>query len=174
MVYAQLRTYILNKAPKDFVMHTVLKLNDLAKERRFRNHLGEIKQKEATEEEKMKLRELWTDEVPRGARERYGGLLSTWDCAKEDHMERLSELLGSWLIVEAIDKQKLEARLQLFTFINDPRTTSVNNEEQSAIKSFKDTVSGEKEQHKKGNASVSEYQRWYETSRSDKSAKGND
>nr|CAI72271.1 hypothetical protein PI35.0220c [Phytophthora infestans] len=143
MVFAQLRAYMRNKAPKDFVMHTVLKLIDRAKERRFKSHLVETKQDAATNAEKMKLRALWVDEIPKGAQEKYGGLLSTWDCGKEDHMERLKELIGTWLTDEAIDQNELEARLRQFTFTNDPRAETTTSEEQPTLRSFKEAVAGE-------------------------------
>lgn len=110
----------------------------------------------------MKLRALWVDEIPKGAQEKYGGLLSTWDCGKEDHMERLKELIGTWLADEAIDQNELEARLRQFTFTNDPRAETTTSEEQPTLRSFKEAVAGEEETNRKINEADGDHQHWYE------------
>ncbi|EEY52922.1 uncharacterized protein PITG_19622 [Phytophthora infestans T30-4] len=162
MVFAQLRSYIRNKAPKEFVTHTVLRLKELAKERRFQDLLKKSNKQEATVQEKEKLREQWSDELSDGEQERYQGLISCWDCAKDHHIERLGGLLEASLHKNEIDQDELEIRLRQFTFINDPTTSKEKNKGQDTNTSFKDVVSGTDNKWPTATEGEKVYQKWYE------------
>ncbi|EEY60108.1 uncharacterized protein PITG_12424 [Phytophthora infestans T30-4] len=131
---------MMDKAPTKYVLHTMLRLKDLAKERRFKAHLEQMKKQKATAEEKDKIREQWTDEIPLHLRDQYKELLSTWDCAKADHRERLGGLMEEWLIKQAVNQEELEARLMQFTFTNDPREAQENTDANKPSRSYKDAV----------------------------------
>ncbi|KAG1712695.1 hypothetical protein DVH05_000435 [Phytophthora capsici] len=154
---------MMDKAPTEYVLHTVLRLKDLAKERRFKAHLEQMKKQKATAEEKDKIREQWTDEIPLHLRDQYKELLSSWDCAKADHRERLGGLMEEWLIKEAVNQAELEARLMQFTFTNDPREAQENTDANKPSRSFKDVVAETEEQPTKQNGEDNEnLQKWYQ------------
>lgn len=149
-------------APKEFVTHTVLRLKELAKERRFQDLLKKSNKQEATVQEKEKLREQWSDELSDGEQERYQGLISCWDCAKDHHIERLGGLLEASLHKNEIDQDELEIRLRQFTFINDPTTSKEKNKGQDTNTSFKDVVSGTDNKWPTATEGEKVYQKWYE------------
>ncbi|KAG1706351.1 hypothetical protein DVH05_001498 [Phytophthora capsici] len=122
-----------------------------------------MKKQKATAEEKDKIREQWTDEIPLHLRDQYKELLSSWDCAKADHRERLGGLMEEWLIKEAVNQEELEARLMQFTFINDPREAQENTDANKPSRSFKDVVAETEEQPTKRNGEDNkDLQKWYQ------------
>ncbi|KAE8907425.1 hypothetical protein PF005_g2428 [Phytophthora fragariae] len=81
-VFTQLQLYLNTGADQDYVIHTVLRLSDLARERRFRAYersLTILERKDATTEE---LRKAWKDEAPPNRQEKYAGLSSVWHLDK--------------------------------------------------------------------------------------------
>ncbi|KAG6577850.1 uncharacterized protein IUM83_16809 [Phytophthora cinnamomi] len=97
-VFTQLQQYLNTGADQDYVIHTVLRLSDLARERRFRAHERSftiLERKGATTEE---LRKDWKDEAPPNRQEKYAGLSSVWHLDKHEHRERLHQLMVQWIL----------------------------------------------------------------------------
>ncbi|KAG6594067.1 uncharacterized protein IUM83_19670 [Phytophthora cinnamomi] len=115
-VFTQLQQYLNTGADQDYVIHTVLRLSDLARERRFRAHersLTILERKGATTEE---LRKDWKDEAPPNRQEKYAGLSSVWHLDKHEHRERLHQLMVQWILQGDSGQREVDDRLQFFKF----------------------------------------------------------
>lgn len=98
----------------------VLRLNDLAKERRYRAYKKSVETTGRTIEEEKELRLGWVDAIPTELKERYQGRSSYWDFESQKHVDRMSNLMREWVIDESVSQQEVEKRLRLFHCENSP------------------------------------------------------
>ncbi|KAE9045020.1 hypothetical protein PR003_g5363 [Phytophthora rubi] len=93
LVFDQLKDYLQAGASHAYIKHTVLRLNALAKERRFKSYLNAIPTSEQTPGDEAALRLKWSDEAPARRQEQYKGLYSFWNMSAVEHQERLCMLM---------------------------------------------------------------------------------
>jgi hypothetical protein len=115
-VFQQLRHYLVNGAAPLFVQQTVVRLNDLAKNRRFKAFMRSLPKEEKTGTSVEDLRAAWTDEAPPTRRLQYEGLRSVWNLESPEHQVRLAKLMYDWVITSKDPQREIENRLQFFRF----------------------------------------------------------
>ncbi|KAG2783285.1 hypothetical protein JG687_00018626 [Phytophthora cactorum] len=93
-VFTLLRKYLREDAPDEYILHTVLRLMDLAKERRFKAHRVIMGEGQLPPEVELDIRSQWKDEPTQTQNERYKGLLSYWDCRNAEHVRRMHKLMA--------------------------------------------------------------------------------
>ncbi|KAE9182922.1 hypothetical protein PF004_g24099 [Phytophthora fragariae] len=134
-VFTQLQQYLNTGADQDYVIHTVLRLSDLARERRFRAYersLTILDRKDATTEE---LRNAWKDEAPPNRQEKYAGLSSVWHLDKQEHRGRLHQLMVQWVLQGDSGQSEVEDRLQFFKFERRDEDNEFETNDHTAHKS---------------------------------------
>nr|KAE8948140.1 hypothetical protein PF009_g2272 [Phytophthora fragariae] len=134
-VFTQLQQYLNTGADQDYVIHTVLRLSDLARERRFRAYersLTILDRKDATTEE---LRNAWKDEAPPNRQEKYAGLSSVWHLDKQEHRGRLHQLMVQWVLQGDSGQSEVEDRLQFFKFERRDEDNEFETNDRTAHKS---------------------------------------
>ncbi|KAG1699897.1 hypothetical protein DVH05_012336 [Phytophthora capsici] len=161
-VYAQLIMYLLNKAPSIYVLHTVLRLRELTAERRFRAHLKKIQKQHADTKETVCIRREWDDAPSHEEQDRYRGVVSQWNCDNEEHLQRLSMLLGTWVLKERIPQVELEKRLRHFHMRNIAIEPVGIVEQDETLRSYKEAVAGYGEADPTSDVPQDECQRLYQ------------
>ncbi|KAG2968024.1 hypothetical protein PC119_g24311 [Phytophthora cactorum] len=139
-VFTQLRKYVSEDAPPNYALQTVLRLNELAAERRFQFFLQERVKDNAKTEDANTLREQWTDEPTKEQQEKYQGLHSYWDCQNSAHEERLLKLMKEWILDQTLPQSEIEARLHHFHFENQGEALTETTEETNKPKSYRDAL----------------------------------
>ncbi|KAG3134155.1 hypothetical protein PI126_g18823 [Phytophthora idaei] len=140
-VFTLLRKYLREDAPDEYILHTVLRLMDLAKERRFKAHHVTMGEGQLPPEVELDIRTQWKDEPTQTQNERYKGLLSYWDCRNAEHVRRMHKLMAEWVLADNLPQGELEVRTQQFTFVNVPRQEDKepHNEEHRTYKEAVDS-----------------------------------
>ncbi|OWZ09254.1 hypothetical protein PHMEG_00018074 [Phytophthora megakarya] len=95
----------------------VLRLKELAAERRFKAHQAQLV-KQGSRDDEQTMRRQWTDPVPLALGKKYNGLCSYWDTHNKQHEDRLYSLLKEWVMEERFPQGELEARLRFFHFVD--------------------------------------------------------
>ncbi|GMF29165.1 unnamed protein product [Phytophthora fragariaefolia] len=113
-VFRQLCQYLNSGAAQVYVAHTAVRLNDLAKNRRFKAYVKMIPISERADRSEEELRTTWSDEAPESRQAKYDGLSSVWNLHKAKHQGRLCTLLSQWMIKDKVGQRELEDRLQFF------------------------------------------------------------
>ncbi|KAE8902171.1 hypothetical protein PF005_g14956 [Phytophthora fragariae] len=115
-VFAQLKRYLATDASQEYIFHTVTRLNDLAKERRFVAYKNSKKTKEGQELGERELRAEWSDPATEDEKQKYEGVVSYWDQQNSKHVSRLKETMNQWVMKLHLEEEEIEARLRFFTF----------------------------------------------------------
>jgi len=115
-VFQQLRHYLVNGAVPLFVQQAVVRLNDLATNRRFKAFMRLLPKEAKTGTSVEELRAAWTDEAPPTRRLQYKGLRSVWNLESSEHQVRLAKLMYDWVIKSKEPQREIENRLQFFRF----------------------------------------------------------
>ncbi|KAG1709861.1 hypothetical protein DVH05_016876 [Phytophthora capsici] len=160
--------YLINKAPSSYVLHTVLRLKELATERRFAAYAKAGQQLQNAAADKAQLRNEWNDTAPAEMAARYKGVKSNWDRAKDDHHQRLVELLEKWVIHKKMPQAELDNRLRFFNMLNAPDARLAKpSGGSSSGKTYKQAVADLAKANGNVTATATdttndEYQRWYD------------
>jgi hypothetical protein len=113
-VVEQLRKYFNGAAPSEYVGQTVVRLNALAMERRFKAYRKLLPAHTWKETEPSVLRNEWTAAVPFRLREKFDGLASEWNMANSNHTARLTQFMLQWIIADKEPQTEVEDRLRFF------------------------------------------------------------
>ncbi|KAL4174103.1 hypothetical protein KRP22_006043 [Phytophthora ramorum] len=115
-VFLQLRAYLSNDTPASYVFHTVKRMQEVTKEKRFKEHRSSLKLAALSEAEEQQLRTEWKDEPAQGLLERYQGLVSYWAEDSAEHRQRFNFLMKEWVLQKALTQAEMERRIQFFQF----------------------------------------------------------
>ncbi|KAE9190998.1 hypothetical protein PF005_g19023 [Phytophthora fragariae] len=116
VVFQQLRSCLQNQASQAYVTHTVLRLNDLARERRFKSYLRTMPAEERRTQAEDEIKKSWKDEAPQRRQDKFEGLRSKWNVQSTKHQDRLYNLMRKWVLEENEEQREIEDRLQFFQF----------------------------------------------------------
>jgi len=114
MVFNQLRQYLIKGAPAEYVQQTVLKLVDLATERRYAAYLELLPAQQVKDKEQSQLRQEWQDAIPYRLRERNEGWTSVWQVLESAQQSRLALVMHQWIIIDKEPQVEVEERLRFF------------------------------------------------------------
>ncbi|EGZ23125.1 hypothetical protein PHYSODRAFT_295661 [Phytophthora sojae] len=95
--FYKLQELLRSEAPPEYIFQMVVRIHDLAQQRRleeFESRINAIKD----EEERAKLQANWTDSLPAKTLERFGRFADQWDYTIRDDKLRLARTVYSWLI----------------------------------------------------------------------------
>jgi hypothetical protein len=148
-VFSQLRQYLINGALQLYSQHTVVRLNNLAKDRRFKTYLRSLTATEREENTTKELRRQWKDEAPLSRQQHYEGMRSSWNMESSEHQGRLATLMHDCVITAKETQREIENRLQFFHFHAPDATQegdSPENKAEATPVSYLTAVAGVKAQ----------------------------
>ncbi|KAL4101673.1 hypothetical protein PRIC1_005422 [Phytophthora ramorum] len=119
VVFKQLRSYLLNDAPAEYVFHLVQRLNELARTRRFQKYEDEKAVSSKSQGQAAESEVEWQDDITSQQRAKYKGIISFWENGNEEHAGRMQLLLKQWVVKEGLDQEEIEERIHCFTFTSN-------------------------------------------------------
>ncbi|KAE9012403.1 hypothetical protein PR003_g16357 [Phytophthora rubi] len=149
-VFNQLKRYLLQDAPQDYVIPVVNRLNALARERRFLAYKTSTTKTSTSPLTKKVLREQWQDVPTAEQNERYQNLRSYWDLSNSEHGGRLCQWIKWWLVQEDLQQDEVETRLQFCHFEGVHVTPAEVAKEGDGITSYLGAVSKGLEEQGRG------------------------
>ncbi|KAE9138103.1 hypothetical protein PF010_g1050 [Phytophthora fragariae] len=161
VVFKQLVNYLINKASAEYVWDTITRLNDLARARRVPESDNSLTQQEGSQVKEEERRTEWMDEMPEVLRNQFEWLMSYWNKNKIN-VQRLQQLMTTWIVEVNCKQDELETRLRCFTFVDNAESnkTDEDNEEKSTPKSYLGAVA--KGLQPKDNSQSKELKKLYE------------
>ncbi|KAE9358618.1 hypothetical protein PR003_g1163 [Phytophthora rubi] len=161
VVFKQLVNYLINKASAEYVWDTITRLNDLARARRVPESDNSFTQQEGSQVKEEERRTEWMDEMPEVLRNQFEWLMSYWNKNKIN-VQRLQQLMTTWIVEVNCKQDELETRLRCFTFVDNAESnkTDEDNEEKSTPKSYLGAVA--KGLQPKDNSQSKELKKLYE------------
>ncbi|KAL4165622.1 hypothetical protein KRP22_014332 [Phytophthora ramorum] len=116
VAFTQLKRYLLQEAPQDYVLSLVERLDTLASARRFQAFQTRERKKGNKHDDEKLLKEQWQDKPTARQCERYQKLESYWDLSNHEHGRRLYAWIKEWIVSEGLPQNDVEARLQFCHF----------------------------------------------------------
>ncbi|KAL4134206.1 hypothetical protein PRIC2_004515 [Phytophthora ramorum] len=106
--FKQLRLYLLQNAKQEYVLHTIIRLRELASSRRFLSWV-EAQKKNGRAEQQLKTD--WKDQPSAAQTDRYKNVQSYWDLRVSEHTRGLYKVMLQWVVTEKLDQGEVEWRL---------------------------------------------------------------
>ncbi|OWZ01928.1 hypothetical protein PHMEG_00026606, partial [Phytophthora megakarya] len=132
-VFAQLRRYLASGAPNEYIMHSILQVKPLARDRRYKHWMMKEKKKNKDwTEVSLEPTTKWVDEPTVELKEQYNGVQSYWDLQLKEHRQKVSTLLRTWVIIAKLPQKEVETRLR-FVHLEESRV-SMNEETEMMYK----------------------------------------
>lgn len=93
------------------MLHTVIRLGELARDRRFQRWVTTQQTETPSEQQLQQLKLEWQDEPTEAQKKQYENLKSYWDLRQAEHGRGLCKVVHGWVLEENLSRGEVEARL---------------------------------------------------------------
>ncbi|KAE8879755.1 hypothetical protein PF003_g36154 [Phytophthora fragariae] len=131
--FKQLRRYLLQDAKQEYVLHTIIRLGELASSRRFLHWVMVHKKDRRTEQE---LKKDWKDQPTAAQTDMYQNVQSYWDLRVPEHARGLCQVMLQWEVTENLDQDEVERLLHFFHIQGGPESKAAVSSSGTAGNSY--------------------------------------
>ncbi|KAG3090894.1 hypothetical protein PI124_g20410 [Phytophthora idaei] len=146
--FKQLRKYLKEGQTPEYVIHSALRLQTLATERRFYKYKQTRAKTEQSSEATMK--DQWVDEPTTYQKDKYQGLTCYWDIGRQEHRKGLSKLLYGWVVDQDLPQGEVEIRMRFYHIQGELPATSAKEQREEHAASYLGAVTQGLETKPKG------------------------